>query len=80
MSTPRKPDPLSDLPAGQSADQVGMYHWDIRVAKWTWSSEVYLMYGYRPGSVEPGLDRHQARPPHRPAPAGGRLHRGPANR
>ncbi|MFD4194445.1 MULTISPECIES: PAS and ANTAR domain-containing protein [Amycolatopsis] len=56
MSTPRKPDPLSDLPAGQSADQVGMYHWDIRAAKWTWSSEIHLMYGYQPGSVEPGLD------------------------
>ena len=56
MSTRRKPDPLSDLPAGQSADQVGMYHWDIRAAKWTWSSEIHLMYGYQPGSVEPGLD------------------------
>ncbi|MDQ0380081.1 PAS and ANTAR domain-containing protein [Amycolatopsis thermophila] len=56
MSTRRKPDPLSDLPAGQSADQVGMYHWDVRAGTWTWSSEIYLMYGYQPGSVDPSLD------------------------
>ncbi|GAA5158793.1 MULTISPECIES: PAS and ANTAR domain-containing protein [Amycolatopsis] len=53
MST--KPDPLFALPAGQSADQVGMYHWDIRTGQWSWSSEIYLMYGYQPGSVTPDL-------------------------
>jgi hypothetical protein len=54
MST--KPDPLSALPAGQSADQVGMYHWDIRADTWSWSAEIYLMYGYQPGSVTPSLE------------------------
>jgi hypothetical protein len=54
MST--KPDPLSALPAGQSADQVGMYHWDIRTNVWSWSSEIFLMYGYQPGSVTPSLE------------------------
>ena len=54
MST--KPDPLSALPAGQSADQVGMYHWDVPGDTWSWSSEIYLMYGYEPGSVTPDLD------------------------
>jgi hypothetical protein len=54
MST--KPDPLSDLPGGQSADQVGRYHWDVRSGTWSWSSEIYLMYGYRPGAVAPSLD------------------------
>jgi ANTAR domain-containing protein/PAS domain-containing protein len=57
-----KPDPLSDLPSGQSADQVGMYHWDVRSDTWSWSSEVCLMYGYRPGSVTPSLEllrRHE---------------------
>ncbi|GAB3584682.1 PAS and ANTAR domain-containing protein [Amycolatopsis endophytica] len=56
MSTSRKPDPLSDLPAGQRADQVGMYHWDTRAARWTWSSEIFQMYGYQAGAVEPGLE------------------------
>lgn len=54
MST--KPDPLSVLPAGQSADQVGMYHWDIRTDTWSWSSEIYQMYGYQPNAVTPSLE------------------------
>ncbi|KAA9158431.1 ANTAR domain-containing protein [Amycolatopsis acidicola] len=49
-----KPDPLSALPSGQSADQVGMYHWDVRAGTWSWSPEIYRMYGYRPGAVSPG--------------------------
>ncbi|GAB3006581.1 ANTAR domain-containing protein [Amycolatopsis acidiphila] len=53
---PTKPDPLSALPGGQSADQVGMYHWDLRTDTWSWSSEIYLMYGYQPGSVTPSLE------------------------
>ncbi|HVV10206.1 PAS and ANTAR domain-containing protein [Amycolatopsis sp.] len=54
MST--KPDPLSALPSGQRADQVGMYHWDVRTGTWSWSSEIYSMYGYRPGSVSPSTE------------------------
>lgn len=54
MST--KPDPLSALPTGQSADQVGMYHWDVRSDTWSWSPEIHLMYGYQPGVVIPSLE------------------------
>ncbi|WAL67487.1 PAS and ANTAR domain-containing protein [Amycolatopsis cynarae] len=66
MST--TPDPLSVLPSGQSADQVGMYHWDVRSRTWSWSAEIYLMYGYRPGSVSPGLEvvRKHGHPMDRP--------------
>ncbi|WP_402465542.1 PAS and ANTAR domain-containing protein [Isoptericola aurantiacus] len=41
---------------------VGRYHVDLTAGRWWWSDEIWTMYGYRPGELEPGLDllrRHQ---------------------
>ncbi|CAM3652592.1 PAS and ANTAR domain-containing protein [Isoptericola cucumis] len=35
---------------------IGRYRVDLRADSWWWSDEVFLLHGYEPGQVEPGLD------------------------
>jgi hypothetical protein len=37
----------------QAADQIGLYHYDVENDVWAWSSEIYVMHGYKPGDVVP---------------------------
>jgi hypothetical protein len=52
MSSPGR-DPWSGSTVGQDADQVGLYRYDVIGDSWAWSTEVFQMYGYPCGGVEP---------------------------
>ena len=36
---------------------VGEFTWDTVADVWWWSDDLYRLYGYEPGSIEPSLDR-----------------------
>ena len=36
---------------------VGEFTWDTVTDAWWWSEDLYRLYGYEPGSVEPGMER-----------------------
>ncbi|WP_344250374.1 PAS domain-containing protein [Isoptericola hypogeus] len=40
---------------------VGQYRVDLGSGRWWWSDEVFLVHGYEPGGVEPGLEVMRAR-------------------
>ena len=44
-------------PAAGDRPQVGEFRWDTVADVWWWSDDLYRLYGYEPGAVEPGLDR-----------------------
>ncbi|CAA9305954.1 MAG: hypothetical protein AVDCRST_MAG61-1356 [uncultured Friedmanniella sp.] len=44
-------------PAPGDRPRVGEFTWDTVANVWWWSDDLYRLYGYEPGSVEPGLDR-----------------------
>lgn len=35
---------------------VGRFRWDIEGDSWWWSDELYGLYGYEPGSIEPTME------------------------
>lgn len=35
---------------------VGRFTWDIPTGDWWWSDDLYRIYGYEPGALEPSLD------------------------
>ncbi len=35
---------------------VGRFTWDVPTDGWWWSDDLYRIYGYQPGTVEPSLD------------------------
>lgn len=37
--------------------EVGEFTWDMITNVWWWSDDLYRMYGYEPGSVEPSMQR-----------------------
>lgn len=43
--------------AGKARPQVGEFTWDTVADVWWWSDDLYRLYGYEPGSVEPGMER-----------------------
>jgi DNA-binding CsgD family transcriptional regulator len=47
---------VHDLPDDLGAGQLGSFTWDVERDHWTWSDAEYLIYGYRPGEVEPTFD------------------------
>ncbi len=44
-------------PAADDRPLVGEFTWDTITDAWWWSDDLYRMYGYEPGSFEPGMDR-----------------------
>ena len=39
------------------ASGLGRFRWDTVADTWWWSDEMFRLYGYEPGAVEPSLDR-----------------------
>jgi hypothetical protein len=35
---------------------VGRFTWDVPVGGWWWSDDLFRIYGYEPGAIEPSLD------------------------
>lgn len=47
----------ASVPAAADRPQVGEFTWDTVADVWWWSDDLYRLYGYEPGGVEPGLNR-----------------------
>lgn len=45
---------IDDLDLGGGV--LGTFTWEPNTDTWTWSDEEFLLYGYRPGDVEPSFD------------------------
>ena len=46
-----------NLAEAQRIAHVGNWEWDITTGKLSWSEEVYRIYGYQPGGVEPTYEK-----------------------
>ncbi|RJR18149.1 MAG: PAS domain S-box protein [Nitrospiraceae bacterium] len=44
------------LEKAQAIAHIGNWEWDIQSNKVSWSNEVYRIYGYRPGEIEPDYE------------------------
>ena len=46
----------ASAPVAGDRPQVGEFTWDTIADEWWWSDDLYRMYGYEPGSVEPAME------------------------